>query len=58
MLGNGESVDIIYLDFAKAFDKVSYLRFKKELRSHGIGGQISVLIKVGVVGKTGWLLVY
>jgi len=33
-LNNGKPVDIIYLDFAKAFDKVPYQRLFKKLRSH------------------------
>ena len=31
-------VDIIYLDFTKAFDKVPYQRLLKKLYAHGIGG--------------------
>ena len=37
---NGEPVDIIYLDFAKAFDKVPKHRLMEKLRAHGIGGHI------------------
>ena len=35
-----KSMDIIYLDFAKAFDMVPYQRLLKKLNSHGIGGNI------------------
>jgi len=39
-LDEGNSVDLIYLDFAKAFDKVPYNRLFKKLKAHGIGGKI------------------
>jgi hypothetical protein len=46
-LDEGRPVDIIYLDFAKAFDKVPYQRLFKKLRAHGIGGSISRWFKIG-----------
>ena len=33
-------VDVIFLDFAKAFDKVPHQRLSSKLLSHGIDGQI------------------
>ena len=36
---DGVPVDVIYLDFAKAFDKVPHARLLKKLEAHGIGGQ-------------------
>jgi ribonuclease P/MRP protein subunit RPP40 len=36
----GEAFDIIYLDFAKAFDKVPHRRLIKKMRAHGISGQL------------------
>jgi len=36
----GAAVDIIYLDFAKAFDKVPKERLLEKLRAHGIKGQV------------------
>jgi hypothetical protein len=39
-LDDGKNVDLIYLDFSKAFDKVPYNRLFNKLRSHGIGGDI------------------
>ena len=38
--GKGKSVDIVYLDFAKAFDKVPTERLLKKLTGHGVGGKI------------------
>ena len=39
----GSPVDIIYLDFQKAFDKVPHQRLILKLKSHGIG--ISIIIE-------------
>ena len=33
----GSPVDIIYLDFKKAFDKVPHQRLLLKLKAHGIG---------------------
>ena len=33
----GSPVDIIYLDFQKAFDKVPHQRLPHKLKAHGIG---------------------
>ena len=37
---SGEAVDIIFLDFAKAFDKVPVERLLKKVWAHGIRGQL------------------
>jgi hypothetical protein len=37
-LDEGKALDIIYLDFAKAFDTVPHERLKKKLKAHGISG--------------------
>jgi Reverse transcriptase (RNA-dependent DNA polymerase) len=39
-LDNGEAVDVIYLDFAKAFDTVPHERLKKKLKAQGITGDL------------------
>ena len=44
-LDEGQPVDLVYLDFVKAFDKVPFARLFKKLTSHGIGGQILEWIK-------------
>lgn len=44
----GESVDVVYLDFQKAFDKVPHGRLLRKMRAHGIKGQILAWI-------SGWL---
>ena len=38
-IDEGHSIDMIYLDFAKAFDKVPHKRLMKVLESHGIKGK-------------------
>jgi len=39
-LDEGKCVDLIYLDFSKAFDKVPYSRLYRKLEALGIGGNI------------------
>ena len=42
---SGEAADIIFLDFAKAFDKVPRERLLKKLQAHGIIGQLLTWIR-------------
>ena len=42
---SGENVDVIFLDFAKAFDKVPYKRLMLKLESHGITGKVALWIE-------------
>ena len=42
---NGEPVDVIYLDFQKAFDKVPHSRLLLKVRALGIDGKIARWIK-------------
>ena len=39
-MDDGSPVDVIYLDFLKAFDKVPHQRLILKLKSHGIGNGI------------------
>ena len=39
-LDDGSPVDVIYLDFQKAFDKVPHQRLILKLKSHGMGNSI------------------
>jgi hypothetical protein len=39
-IDKGEAMDVIYLDFAKAFDTVPHERLKKKLKAHGISGRL------------------
>ena len=40
LLENNQNVDVVYLDFAKAFDKVDFLVTMKKLRNVGISGKL------------------
>ena len=39
-LDEGQPVDVIYLDFAKAFDKVPHKRLLEKIAGHGIRGKV------------------
>ena len=51
LLDEGVSVDVIYLDFAKAFDKVPHARLLKKLEAHGIEGHFTRWIKNWLGGR-------
>ena len=40
-----QSVDILYLDFQKAFDSVPHKRLLDKLKAHGITGQTHAIVK-------------
>lgn len=44
-LDDGKPVDLVYLDFAKAFDKVPFMRLFKKLEAHGINDRVIEWIK-------------
>jgi len=44
-LEEGGQIDVIYMDFAKAFDKVPHCRLINKLRSYGIHDQLILWIK-------------
>ena len=39
-MDEGKAMDIIYMDFAKAFDKVPHQRLLTKLKAHGIDGKV------------------
>ena len=64
-IDEGNRVDVIYLDFQKAFDKVPRARLICKLKAHGISGKILTWIenwllnrkqRVVVNGKLSWLI--
>ena len=63
-LDRGESVDVIFLDFAKAFDKVPHERLLRKMEAFGIGGEVLAWVREwlrdrnrgwdrGVAGRSG-----
>jgi Reverse transcriptase (RNA-dependent DNA polymerase) len=50
-LDRGEPVDVIYLDFAKAFDTVPHERLKRKLKANGIGGGLLKWIAAWLKGR-------
>jgi len=48
----GESVDIIYLDFKKAFDSVPHKRLLSKLKSYGIVGNVFKWVKDFLSGRS------
>ena len=40
LLDKGHNIDVFYLDFSKAFDRVPHQRLLAKLRAHGITGEI------------------
>ena len=42
LVDSGNSIDVVFLDFAKAFDKVPHKRLIMKLESHGITVKVSV----------------
>ena len=49
---SGKHVDIVYLDFAKAFDKVPTAKLMKKLKVHGVEGRAAAWIQAWLTGRT------
>ena len=50
-IDKGYPVDVIYLDFRKAFDKVPHRRLIHKLTAHGIGGKVLYWIRDWLSGR-------
>jgi len=50
-LESHDSVDVIYLDFAKAFDKVPHLRLLEKIDKHGIEGKVRRWLQEWLSGR-------
>lgn len=50
-LDGGVPVDAIFLDFAKAFDRVPHARLLDKIRAHGIGGRVADWIASWLRGR-------
>ena len=51
VVDSGETADIIFLDFAKAFDKVPRERLLKKVQAHGINGKLLEWIRKWLTGR-------
>eukprot|EP00061_Rhincodon_typus_P010730 g35247.t1 len=45
VINEGRAVDVIYMDFSKAFDKVPHLRLIQKIKMHGIHGDLAAWIQ-------------
>ena len=57
LLENGDNVDVIYLDFAKAFDKVDFGVTLKKLNEMGISGRVGHWVYSFLTDRTQTVLV-
>ena len=51
LIDDGHSVDVVYLDFSKAFDKVPHARLVEKLDACGIGGKLLEWVKAWLSGR-------
>ena len=56
-LEQGRNVDVVYLDFSKAFDKVDFLITLRKINALGIKGKIGKWIQCFLTGRTQSVLV-
>ena len=47
----GDAVDIVYLDFSKAFDKVPHRRLIEKFKAHGVEGKVLDWVKAWLSGR-------
>ena len=52
LVDEGHAVDMVYLDFAKAFDKVPHKRLLNVLQAHGINGKVLDWISAWLTNRT------
>jgi hypothetical protein len=52
MLDQGDAVDVVYLDFKKAFDTVPHRRLLRKLGSYGVKGNIRRWVEAWLTGRT------
>ena len=51
LVDDGLAVDVLYLDFAKAFDKVPHARLIAKCRGMGIGGKVLSWVEEWLSGR-------
>jgi hypothetical protein len=57
IIDSGKPVDVVYLDFSKAFDKISHAKLINKLESHGITGKVKGWIKEWLSNRKQWVSV-
>lgn len=55
ILDKGDPVDILYLDFSRAFDKVPHKKLLKKLESCGVSGKLKRWIEEWLTGRKQWV---
>jgi len=50
-LGLGYGIDVVYLDYSKAFDSVPHLRLIEKLKENGIDGNLLLWLKSSFHGR-------
>ena len=53
----GSGIDVVYLDFSKAFDKVDFQILLNKIKQFGIGGQLGKWLHCFLTGRTQQVLV-
>ena len=48
---SNDNVDVLYLDFSKAFDKVPHMRLLSKLKAHGVDGKVLGWIGAWLAGR-------
>jgi ribonuclease P/MRP protein subunit RPP40 len=48
---DGDSIKVIFLDFAKAFDKVPHKIYMAQLAGHGVRGRVLTWFRAWLAGK-------
>ena len=56
-LDNGSNLDVIYLDYQKAFDTVPHRRLIEKLRAYGVQGKLLDWIKSFLTGRSQQVIV-
>ena len=51
LIDEGNNVDVVFLDFSKAFDKVPHVRLMSKVRAHGIVGNVAGWIEEWLRGR-------
>ena len=52
VLDEGKNIDVIFLDFAKAFDKVPRERLVAKLAAHGVSGRVLQWVRNWLTDRT------